>query len=76
MSRIPDFSKVNLEGLQPGPAPAAAERKPDWLTNEQIPVKDLYTAVDTADLEHLDFVAGLPPFLLALPHFVHFRQLQ
>jgi methylmalonyl-CoA mutase len=63
MSRIPDFSKVKLQGLQTGPAPASQEEKPDWLTNEQIPVKDLYTAADTADLEHLDFVAGLPPFL-------------
>ena len=30
---------------------------------EQIPVAPLYTAGDQAGLEHLDFTAGIPPFL-------------
>jgi hypothetical protein len=34
-----------------------------WLTNEQIPVKALYTADDTKDLGHLGFVSGIAPFL-------------
>ncbi len=34
-----------------------------WHTLEQIDLRPLYTADDTADLSHLDFVAGLPPFL-------------
>ena len=63
MSRIPDFTKVDLEDLQAGPAPSEKSAGKPWMTNEQIPVKDLYTAADTADLEHMDFVAGLPPFL-------------
>jgi methylmalonyl-CoA mutase len=34
-----------------------------WNTMEQIPVKSLYTAEDLKDIEHLDYVAGIPPFL-------------
>ncbi len=32
-------------------------------TMEQIPVKPLYTADDTKDLEHVGFTAGVPPYL-------------
>ena len=63
MSRIPDFTKVALNDMQAGPAPKAAEDRAPWLTNEQIPVKELYTAADVEGLEHTGFVAGLPPFL-------------
>jgi len=63
MSRIPDFTKVDLDDLQAGPASSEKSVGKPWMTNEQIPVKDLYTADDTADLEHTKFVAGLPPFL-------------
>jgi len=34
-----------------------------WNTNEQIPVKPLYTAEDTQSCEHLQYLPGLPPFL-------------
>jgi len=34
-----------------------------WLTPERIPVKSVYTPEDLKDLEHLDFAAGIPPFL-------------
>lgn len=34
-----------------------------WNTPEQIPVKPVYTHEDIDDLEHLDYVSGLPPFL-------------
>lgn len=34
-----------------------------WNTMEQIPVKTLYTRDDVKDVEHLDYVAGIPPFL-------------
>src|SRR5439155_17015801 len=42
--------------------------KPDftkiaWTTPEQIPIKDFYTAADLAGMEHLEYAAGLPPFL-------------
>ena len=34
-----------------------------WETAEQIKVKPVYTAKDLEDMEHLDYAAGLPPFL-------------
>ena len=34
-----------------------------WETAEQIKVKPLYTADDLKDMEHLDYAAGIPPFL-------------
>jgi len=34
-----------------------------WNTMEQIPVKTLYTRDDIKDAGHLDYVAGIPPFL-------------
>ena len=34
-----------------------------WKTPEQIGVKAVYTKEDLEGMEHLDFVAGLPPFL-------------
>jgi methylmalonyl-CoA mutase len=34
-----------------------------WMTPEGIEVKPLYTAADLAEIEHLDYAAGLPPFL-------------
>ncbi|MDD2634710.1 MAG: methylmalonyl-CoA mutase [Bacteroidales bacterium] len=37
--------------------------KKDWLTAEQIPVKKAYTAEDLEKMEHLEYAAGLPPFL-------------
>ncbi len=35
----------------------------NWKTAEQIPVKSVYTKDDLQNMEHLDFAAGLPPFL-------------
>jgi methylmalonyl-CoA mutase len=76
MSRIPDFSGVPFRKPDAvvGADPARwrdeftgqTGRSPDettWKTNEQIPVKPLYTAADVEDLEHLGYVSGLPPFL-------------
>ncbi|MCA0388633.1 MAG: methylmalonyl-CoA mutase [Bacteroidetes bacterium] len=34
-----------------------------WNTMEQIPVKSLYTKEDLKAVQHLDFLAGIPPFL-------------
>jgi methylmalonyl-CoA mutase len=34
-----------------------------WTTPEQIPVKHTYTAEDLRAMEHLDYAAGIPPFL-------------
>ena len=37
--------------------------KKDWMTPEQIPVKPVYTKEDLEGMEHLNYAAGLPPFL-------------
>ena len=35
----------------------------DWMTPEQIPVKPVYTKVDLEGMEHLNYAAGLAPYL-------------
>ena len=35
----------------------------DWMTAEQIPVKQVYGADDLAGMEHLNYTAGIPPYL-------------
>jgi len=37
--------------------------KKDWITPEQIPVKSVYTQKDLEGMTHLQYAAGLPPFL-------------
>ena len=37
--------------------------KEDWLTAERIPVKSDYTAADLEGMEHLNYAAGIAPFL-------------
>ncbi|MBS0011066.1 MAG: methylmalonyl-CoA mutase [Bacteroidales bacterium] len=39
----------------------------DWLTPEKIPVKSTYSSRDLEGMEHLDYAAGLPPYLRG-PH--------
>ncbi|ALJ01157.1 methylmalonyl-CoA mutase [Rufibacter tibetensis] len=34
-----------------------------WKTAERLPLQNFYTKEDTAAFEHLDFAAGLPPYL-------------
>ncbi|MCK6623146.1 MAG: methylmalonyl-CoA mutase [Calditrichaceae bacterium] len=74
MTRKPDFTKIDFE---PAAEPAdeqkwrkraekeAGKRLDEliWHTNERIPVKPLYTANDLREAEHLEYTAGLPPFL-------------
>jgi methylmalonyl-CoA mutase len=58
----PNFSKIDYRPAPRGQAvPAPAECL--WETPEQIGVKPWYTAADLAGLEHLDYAAGLPPYL-------------
>ena len=56
----PDFSKINIKSVAAGKAESNAE---NWLTPEQISVKPIYTKEDLEGLEHLNYAAGLPPFL-------------
>ncbi|HPK04377.1 MAG TPA: methylmalonyl-CoA mutase [Bacteroidales bacterium] len=60
----PDFSKVNFSEFS---VPKAETLKGtsayEWFTNEQIKVKPIYTADDLAGMEHLQYAAGIPPYL-------------
>ncbi len=40
-----------------------AAPKQDWLTAERIAVKENYTAADLEGMEHLNYAAGIAPFL-------------
>ena len=35
----------------------------DWITPERIPIKSIYTKDDLKGMEHLNYAAGLPPYL-------------
>lgn len=63
----PNFKNINIKTAfqQKKAAEWAAQNniKKNWLTPEQIPVKPVYTKEDLEGLEHLDYAAGLPPFL-------------
>jgi methylmalonyl-CoA mutase len=39
------------------------DNKKNWITPEQIPVKPVYGEKDLIGMEHLNYAAGIPPFL-------------
>lgn len=64
----PNFLKIEFKEFGKSSVNDAAWEKQhqissDWQTSEKIPVKPVYTRKDIDELEHLDFAAGLPPFL-------------
>lgn len=64
----PDFSKVNIKKKPENKQSFeewAKENNIDttWLTAEQIPVKPAYGKEDLAGMEHLNYAAGIPPYL-------------
>ncbi|PIE51359.1 methylmalonyl-CoA mutase [Candidatus Fermentibacteria bacterium] len=74
MADHPDFTKIDFdpsgasaslsdwkEAFRNSTGKDAEDFK--WMTNEQIPVKALYTREDYRNLEHLGFTAGISPFL-------------
>ncbi|HNX05140.1 MAG TPA: methylmalonyl-CoA mutase family protein, partial [Opitutales bacterium] len=71
----PDFTKIGYKSASTG-KPTFAEWKKDfekevgqtldehiYTTLEQIPVKPLYTEEDLKGMSHLDYQAGIAPFL-------------
>ncbi len=59
------FNAAAFHGAAPGAAATGADNPTDGLfrTAEDIGVKPVYTAADLQGLEHLNYAAGLPPFL-------------
>ena len=64
----PDFKEINIQsdGFEAVNAAAWASKneiKAEWLTPEQIPVKPVYTKEDLEGMEHLNYAAGIAPYL-------------
>ncbi|TVR34325.1 MAG: methylmalonyl-CoA mutase [Balneolaceae bacterium] len=64
MGKRPDFSEIKLDAFgDNGASDTSHLPEEDWLTPEKIPVKPVFTWMDIENLEHLDFTAGIPPYL-------------
>ncbi len=58
----PNFKEIDINKVV-APAAHGAVKGDEWMTAELIPVKSVYTKEDLEGLQHLDYAAGLPPFL-------------
>lgn len=58
----PDFSKIDVQNIISTSNEEAIEVN-TWMTAEQIPVKSFYTKEDERGIQHLNYAAGIPPFL-------------
>jgi methylmalonyl-CoA mutase len=63
----PDFKNIELKGVPEVESFDEWEKKQgierSWKTPEQIPVKPVFGDSDLSAMEHLNYAAGLPPFL-------------
>ncbi|MEZ4595100.1 MAG: methylmalonyl-CoA mutase [Chloroflexota bacterium] len=59
----PDFTKIDYQSLSKAAGDTAVSPPPTWQTLEQIGVRPFYTPHDLQNMEHLNFVAGIPPYL-------------
>ena len=61
-----DFSNIDIFGTTVEKECRTKAESNDnnlWVTPEQIKVKPVYSAEDLKEMEHLDYAAGIPPFL-------------
>lgn len=56
-----DFSKINIKEAKSSNKKLSSES--NWTTPELINVKPAYSAEDLENMEHLNYAAGIPPFL-------------
>jgi methylmalonyl-CoA mutase len=56
-----DFSKINIKETKSSKKKLTVES--NWTTPELITVKPVYTAEDLESMEHLNYAAGVAPFL-------------
>jgi methylmalonyl-CoA mutase len=64
----PDFTKIDFRNQTGADISQFDSEKPpfreeEWVTYEHIPVKHMYTRNHLEGLEHLNYAAGIPPFL-------------
>src|SRR5512135_1342983 len=58
------YSDIDLRHLKRTADTGASESKvTPWITPEKIPLKGYYGKVDLEGVSHLDYAAGIPPFL-------------
>ncbi len=57
------FSDIEYKAAAAECCTKQAAPKEDWLTAERIAVKENYTAADLEGMEHLNYAAGIAPFL-------------
>jgi len=58
-----DYRKPRISGMTFREWEEQTGIQKDWHTPEQIPVKPVYGESDLEGMEHLNYAAGLPPFL-------------
>ncbi|MEN8121069.1 MAG: methylmalonyl-CoA mutase [Bacteroidota bacterium] len=59
----PDFKNIDIKQQNKSDNKKAETNSELWDTPEQIPVKKVYTSEDLLNMEHLDYAAGIPPYL-------------
>ncbi len=59
----PDFKNIDLKQEYKAAEKQAEKDSELWNTPEQIPVKQLYSSEDLLNMEHLDYAAGIQPYL-------------
>jgi len=60
MKKHPDFVHMPFRPL--AEKSSGTEQQP-WLSNEQIPIKKVYSPRDLKFVKHIGFSAGIPPYL-------------
>ncbi len=62
----PNFKEINIKEIKEQETVSNNSdetHQEDWTTPEQIKIKPFYTKDDLAGMEHLNYAAGIPPFL-------------
>src|ERR1035437_7261826 len=61
--RYSDLKNLPVTEKDPSVWEKDNELKKVWVTPERIPIKSVYSKEELAGMEHLNYDAGLPPFL-------------
>ncbi len=64
----PNFSNIDIKKFSESQKNSELKEniknmEANWLTPEQIPVKPVFTKADIENMQHLNYAAGLPPYL-------------
>ena len=61
----PDFAKISYNDIRnsnPG-IRHSVEKLQSWISPEKIKIRPVYSVADLEEIEHLNYAAGIPPFL-------------